>query len=110
MKREKAVNIVIVLLLISIVLSILNLFKQVCIVSLIKKHLDSYRIAKDNNITQPIMTREINKDLDNLSFKHLKAISTSLGKDIVTCRKRIKYFCKTELLKNNRTFFCFVYF
>ena len=62
--------------------------------SLLKEYLDSnnitgYRIAKDNNITQSTMTRVINRDLDNLSFKYLKAISISLGKDIGTVAKEL---------------------
>ncbi|KPD34315.1 helix-turn-helix domain-containing protein [Pediococcus acidilactici] len=62
--------------------------------SLLKEYLDSnnitgYRIAKDNNITQSTMTRVINRDLDNLSFKYLKAIAISLEKDIGTVAKEL---------------------
>lgn len=62
--------------------------------SLLKEYLDSnnitgYRIAKDNNSTQSTMTRVINRDLDNLSFKYLKAIAISLEKDIGTVAKEL---------------------
>lgn len=56
-------------------------------INIIKKYMEKnditgYQIAKVTNISQPTIDRAANKDLNNLSFKNLRAIAKALKKPV----------------------------
>ncbi|MEB3377423.1 hypothetical protein REH36_05690 [Pediococcus pentosaceus] len=54
---------------------------------ILKKYMElnnitGYQVAKKNDVSQPTIDRAASKDLDNLSFKNIRAIANTLNKSV----------------------------